>query len=138
MVMNPFMSMSSPGCQVAGQITAYATLVLSTQYHMHTFLVLIFKKYARLIRWDHSGAVITVLMYYNNETHLLNFFIHYDHANPETCSHDSTVGPPTEDKDQNARMLSDLASMKSLLAVTIADPTHPQQSSCYIICGPCT
>src|SRR6266702_5040566 len=35
-------------------------------------------------------------------------------------------------------MLSDLASAKLLLAVTIADPTHPQQSSHYIICGPCT
>ncbi|SRR6266702_3212492 len=35
-------------------------------------------------------------------------------------------------------MLSDLASAKSLLTVTIADPTHPQQSSHYIICGPCT
>ncbi len=35
-------------------------------------------------------------------------------------------------------MLSDLASTKSLLAITVADPTHPQQSSRYIICGPCT
>jgi|SRR6266702_7548257 len=35
-------------------------------------------------------------------------------------------------------MLSDLASMKLLLAVTIADPTHLQQLSHYIICGPCT
>src|SRR6266702_1564079 len=35
-------------------------------------------------------------------------------------------------------MLSDLASTKSLLTITVADPTHLQQSSCYIICGPCT
>ncbi len=35
-------------------------------------------------------------------------------------------------------MLSELASAKSLLAVTVANPTHPQQSSRYIICGPCT
>ena len=97
--MNPFMSTSSSGHQVAGQITAYATLVLSAQYHMHTFLVLVFKKYARLIRWDHGGTVVTAPMYYDDETHLLNFFICYDHANPETHGHDSTVGPPTKDED---------------------------------------
>ncbi len=100
--MNPFMSTSSPGCQVAGQIIAYTTLVLSTQYCMHTFLVLVFKKYARLIRWDCGGAVVTAPMYYDDETHLLNFFIRYDHANPETRGHDSTVGPPTKDEDRNA------------------------------------
>jgi len=99
MVMNPFMSTSSSGHQVAGQITAYTTLVLSAQYHMHTFLVLVFKKYARLIRWDCSGAVVTAPMYYDDETHLLNFFVHYDHANPETRGHDSTVSPPTKDED---------------------------------------
>src|SRR6266702_4237890 len=125
MVMNPFMSTSSPCCQVAGQITAYATLVLSAQYRMHTFLILIFKKYARLIQWDCGGTVITVPMYYDDETHLLNFFIHYDHANPKTHSHDSTISPPTKDEDQNAQMLSDLASAKLLLTITIADPTPP-------------
>ena len=130
------MSTSASGRQVAGQITAYATLVLSAQYRTHTFLVLVFKKYARLIRWDRGGAVVTAPMYYDDETYLLNFFVRYDHANPETRGHDSTVGPPTEDEDRNARTLSDLTSAKSLLAVTVADPTDPQQSSRYIVCGP--
>ncbi|KAH9015180.1 hypothetical protein EDB84DRAFT_1277390 [Lactarius hengduanensis] len=133
---NPFMSTSYSGRLVAGQITAYATLVLSAQYRTHTFLVLIFKNYARLIRWDRSGAVVTAPIYYDNEPHLLDFFVRYNHADPETRGHDPTVGPPTEDEVRNARTLSDLASAKSLLAVSIADPLHPQQSSRYIICAP--
>ncbi len=43
-------------------------------------------------------------MYYDNETHLLNFFVRYDHANPEIHGHDSTISPPTEDEDRNARI----------------------------------
>jgi hypothetical protein len=35
--------------EVAGQITAYATLLLGNQYHTHTFLVLIVKDFARLL-----------------------------------------------------------------------------------------
>ncbi|KAI9446709.1 hypothetical protein H4582DRAFT_1804615, partial [Lactarius indigo] len=133
---NLFMSMSYSGCQVAGQITAYATLVLSAQYRTHTFLILIFKNYARLIQWDHSGVVVTAPIYYNNDPHLLDFLVHDNHADPETCGHDPTVGPPTEDKVRNACTLSDLASVESLLAVSIADPLHPQQSSHYVICAP--
>ena len=33
----PFMSMTSQGCLTAGQITAYATSILSVQYSTHTF-----------------------------------------------------------------------------------------------------
>jgi hypothetical protein len=34
-------------------------------------------------------------------------------------------------------MLDDLADAKSLLAITIPDPDQPQETSRYIICGPC-
>jgi len=48
-----------PVSKVAGQITAYATLLLGNQYRTHTFLVLIVKDFARLLRWDCGGAVVT-------------------------------------------------------------------------------
>jgi hypothetical protein len=43
---SPFLNDSPDGCMVAGQITAYATLILSAQYRTHVFLVLIFKRYS--------------------------------------------------------------------------------------------
>ncbi|KAH9007909.1 hypothetical protein EDB84DRAFT_1447252 [Lactarius hengduanensis] len=70
---NPFMSTSYSGRLVAGQITAYATLVLSAQYRTTHVPRSHLQNYARLIRWDRSGAVVTAPIYYDNEPHLLDF-----------------------------------------------------------------
>jgi hypothetical protein len=48
-----------PVSKVAGQITAYAMLLLGNQYCTYTFLMLIVKDFARLLQWDCGGAVIT-------------------------------------------------------------------------------
>jgi hypothetical protein len=47
--MNPFINNSQKIRQVLGQITAYATLVLGSQYRTHVFLVIVFTKYSRLL-----------------------------------------------------------------------------------------
>jgi hypothetical protein len=73
--------MTMAGRGAAGQITAYASFVLGSQYHTHLFLILIFKTYARLIRWDCGGAVITGLINYDTQSHLFDFVIRYDNAN---------------------------------------------------------
>ena len=57
--------MTTDGYKAAGQIMAYASFVLDSQYHTHVFLILIFKPYARLIQWDHGGAVVTGPINYN-------------------------------------------------------------------------
>jgi hypothetical protein len=46
---NPFLNTTMAGHEVVGQITAYASFILGSQYHTHMFLVLIFKKFTRLI-----------------------------------------------------------------------------------------
>jgi hypothetical protein len=56
---NPLMCSMGPGLVNLGQITAYATSILSTQYRTHTFMVFIVKDYAMFLRWDRSGAVVT-------------------------------------------------------------------------------
>ena len=66
---NPFMSTSSHGVQTAGQITAYASFALSAQYRTHLFLILIIKDFAKLIRWDRGGAVVTEPIYFNKGSH---------------------------------------------------------------------
>jgi hypothetical protein len=46
---NPFVCTEGPTRTVLGQLTAYATAVLSAQYRTHTFIVFIVGEYARLI-----------------------------------------------------------------------------------------
>src|SRR6266851_7738616 len=46
---NPFLRMTTAGHKAVGQIMAYASFVLGSQYHTHLFLILIFKTFARLI-----------------------------------------------------------------------------------------
>ena len=65
---NPFMSATTSGRIAAGQITAYATSIMSAQYHTHAFLILIMKPFARLIRWDRGGAVVTAPIYYDRDS----------------------------------------------------------------------
>ncbi|KAF8264749.1 hypothetical protein EI94DRAFT_1591816, partial [Lactarius quietus] len=65
------------GRLAAGQITAYATMILSAQYRMHVFLILVIKNFARLIQWDCSGAVVTAPIRYDTEPFLFDFFIRY-------------------------------------------------------------
>jgi hypothetical protein len=127
---NPFAC--SEGCrlQILGQITAYATLILSAQYRTHTFMVFIVKDYARLLRWDRGGAIVTEPIYFNNDSHLLDFFIRYDIADPKVRGHDSTVSLPNNDEIELAKAtVPELAKEKSFLAVEISDQR-------YIICGP--
>src|SRR5258707_12471250 len=60
---NPFTCPTGPTLIILGQLTAYATLILSAQYHMHMFTVFIVKDYARLIQWDCSGPIFTKPIY---------------------------------------------------------------------------
>ena len=132
---NPFMSTTNLGRQVAGQITAYATLILSAQYHTHTFLVLVFKSSARILRWDHGGAVVTAPIYFNEDPHLLDFFICYDNATQASCSHNLTISLPTQ-SEEDARKLADLTDAESLLSISIPNQDCPQESNQFIIPAP--
>jgi hypothetical protein len=132
---NPLMSTTTSARAVAGQITSYTAMLLSTQYRTHTFSVLVVGDYARLIRWDRASAVIIEPIYYNKDPSLFDFLLRYDHANTAMHGHDTTVGLPTADEERNARTLDDLVDAKSLLLISIQHPSS-LQSSHYIISSP--
>jgi hypothetical protein len=90
---------------------------MNDQYRTHLLMVFIIKDYARLIRWDRSGALITVKISFNEKPDLLAFFIRYNNASREDRGHDCTVGPATEDEVKRARIVAELKEAKSLLAV---------------------
>ncbi|KAG2046249.1 hypothetical protein BDR06DRAFT_860477, partial [Suillus hirtellus] len=59
------------------QITSYAATQLATQYHTHTFSILIIHNRAHLIRWDREGDIVTNAFNYLHEPYLANFFYHF-------------------------------------------------------------
>jgi len=132
------MRTSSNARKVAGQITAYATLILSAQYCTHVFLVLILKDYSRLICWDRGGAVATEPIIHNDEPHLPEFLIRFKDACRQARGCDITVSLPTKDEELEARKLKELADVTSLLSLSISAPFQPSKPNRYIICAPCS
>ncbi|KAG2148240.1 uncharacterized protein EDB93DRAFT_1060686, partial [Suillus bovinus] len=64
---------------------------LGTQYHTHTFSVLIVHNFARIIRSDREGAIVTCAFNYNKSSHLVDFFYHFSQALPALHGVDTTV-----------------------------------------------
>ena len=130
---NLLMNPSPLANQVAGQIVSYTSLVMGAQYHTHLFTVLILKQYARLIRWDRGGALVTVPIYFNTESYLLDFLICFNNLTPAARSRDLTVCVATDSQSQKAQALEPFMKA-SLLTVTITDHSRMRGPSPFIIC----
>ena len=117
-----YMCAEGSALSTLGQLTAYASSILSAQYHTHTFMVLIVKNYARLIRWDHSGAIFTKPIFFDNDPLLTDFFDRYNFADREARGHDITVSSASSQDIQLAKnKVSELREAKSCLDVTLSD-----------------
>lgn len=86
-----------------GQVTAYATAQLGSQFRTHAFSVLVVRDTARIIRWDREGAVVTEPIKYNSDASLAEFFARYSQAPPELRGVDATVVPTSEEEAVPAR-----------------------------------
>jgi Fungal protein kinase len=132
----PFLSSEGQTHEVLGQLTAYATAILSAQYRTHTFMVFIFKAHARLIRWDRTGALVTKAIPFNEESYLFDFFIRYDIADNEARGRDSTVSLPAEGEINCAKtIVPEFSDITSFLAITTQDQ-DTYTSSRFIIPRP--
>jgi hypothetical protein len=125
---------------LVAKFTAYATSHMSAQYRTHIFFVLICEDYARLIRWDRSGAIVTEPIYYNVVPHLFDFFIRFDHAPPNIQGQDTTVrlanSEDTKDAVKAVKELEELEkSQTPLLAVSVPNPATGEPLR-YIIASP--
>jgi hypothetical protein len=94
-----FIKESSPAARaLIGRIGTYVAVQLGLQYRTHAFFVLIIGDYARLMRWDRSGAIFTAPIKYNEKPELLEFFMAYDDAAPEARGIDEYVRRPTKEE----------------------------------------
>ncbi|KAI9511079.1 hypothetical protein F5148DRAFT_994260 [Russula earlei] len=131
------MNRSMHGNEAAGQIVAYATLILGAQYRTHTFLVMIAGDHARLIRWDRGGAIVTEPIFYDKVSYLFDFFMRYDHATPESRGHDPTVCPATVYEKKRICGVSGFDDNEHLLSISIPNPHDTEKSTRYIVPAPC-
>lgn len=77
-----------------GQLIAYATEVCARQHRQFLFSILICHHNARLIRWDHSGALVSESFDYSSAEgiELIGEFLwRYTHASPAERGWDPTV-----------------------------------------------
>ena len=66
------------GNHTRGQIAAYASVALSIVFRKHFFSMLILGRYARFIRWDRRGAVVTHWFdYTKHPLYIFNFYLRY-------------------------------------------------------------
>lgn len=133
---NPLMKTSSDPQITCGQITAYATSHMSAQYRTHIFFVLICSDYARLIRWDRSGAIVTEPTYYNDASSLFDFFILFNLSPPDVRGRDITVRlAKPEDTWDAVSKLKDLKESPTPLVV-VSIPNSTGESSQYVVASP--
>ena len=138
---NPLISTAVTSFSVLGQITAYATQILSSQYRTHAFTVLICEKLARLIRWDRAGTIVTEPIHYNDDSYLCDFLTRYNDAPPNIRGHDSTVTTISNSIQpeifQRARSVVDeLAKEDSLLLLAIPGQDCSSTLSHYVVPQP--
>ena len=78
--------------QTLGQITSYATELCARQHRMHCFSIFICAYYARLIRWDRAGAIVSERFdFVRNPEWLFSFFWRYSHATDPQRGFDLTI-----------------------------------------------
>ena len=86
----PFERDTDAAYDTLGQITLYATAHMAAQFRTHVFSLLIFPKYARLLRWDRAGVVVTERIPVVEST-LAEFYWRYSHATPAVRGYDTSV-----------------------------------------------
>jgi hypothetical protein len=114
-----FLAVKKKPVSTSGQITSYAALQLESQYRTHVFSVLIVGDYARLIRWDRSGAVVTAPIYYRRQPELFDFFTRYDQAERTVRGYDDSVRNATPSETGKAIAAAPKAFSAPLLIVTV-------------------
>ena len=75
-----------------GQLVEYATIIQQFQHRCFLFLIYIYRRTARLLRWDPVGALVTESFGYTSEPHkLLNFLSCIGNMTPVQLGYYPTV-----------------------------------------------
>ncbi|KAK0211571.1 hypothetical protein IW262DRAFT_1486011 [Armillaria fumosa] len=93
----PFENDSVKGRETRGQISCYAGVTMMVQHRSHLFTILICGRFARFIRWDRSGAIVSRRFDYTQEkTLVFDFYLRFAQLSPSQRGNDPTVSPLTD------------------------------------------
>lgn len=92
--------------QTLGQIALYATAQMAAQFRTHIFALLIFPGYARLLRWDRAGVVVTEQIMYDKKCIIPHFYWRYCHASAAERGLDTSVQPFSGGSNKIRRLLN--------------------------------
>ena len=113
----PFVGSTQSKINTLGQIGAYTAAQLGSQFRTHCFSVFIMYDFARIIRWDREGAIVTKPIYYNTDPALVEFFSRFSQAPPALRGVDTTVSLAPADEAALARgklkLSSDITMFKT-------------------------
>ncbi|KAK0439052.1 uncharacterized protein EV420DRAFT_1316297 [Desarmillaria tabescens] len=90
----PFENNSVKGCETRGQISCYAGFTMMLQYRSHLFTILICGRFARFIRWDRSGAIVSKRFDYTEDPNMIfEYYKRFAQLTPSQRGKDPTVSP---------------------------------------------
>ena len=135
---NDFLRHSDRAMQTLGQLMSYSTAHLATQFRTHIFSVLLFRKSARLMRWDRAGLIVSKRIPLETSD-LVDFFWRFSEASLKNRGHDPTVTFFEFIKDlTKVFLISQLQLAADLGDVKMEDVNYfqmllPRQKHCYVI-----
>ncbi|KAF8634180.1 hypothetical protein AX17_004271 [Amanita inopinata Kibby_2008] len=87
-----------------GQMAAYAACHMGIQHRTHVFQILVFRNYARLLRWDRSGVIVTEEISLEGST-LARFLWDFNHLSDAERGWDSCMRRPSQEVVDEAKSL---------------------------------
>ncbi|KAF9017562.1 hypothetical protein BDZ89DRAFT_993821 [Hymenopellis radicata] len=89
---------ASEATKTRGYISAYAAMTMSVMFRGHLFTVILFGAFARFIRWDRRGSIVTRRFNYTKRPELIFDFYHrFAQLTPAQRGLDPSVTPISDD-----------------------------------------
>jgi len=127
---------------VRGQLASYAAAHAGCQFRVHIFCVLVCGNYARFIRWDRDGAIVTGRFNYIKQPHFLaGFFWRYDHLDRRRRGYDTSVSSATPEDIQQiqhfeSRLRDDNPAHRDFRILTVPDRDEPEVEKQFVVSFP--
>ena len=136
---NGFLCDSDRAIQTLGQLTSYATAHPAAQFRIHVFSILLFRKSARLMRWDRAGVIVSERIRLDKSVLAWFFFLRFSNANDMERGYDPIVTPFKFTPDLTKKILfnqlqfyADLGNVK-VEDVNFFEVLLPREDNCYVI-----
>ncbi|KAJ8089622.1 hypothetical protein PM082_014880 [Marasmius tenuissimus] len=94
---SPFYPETDEELEMWHQTVVNAGAILATQYRTHCFSIQIVEEYARILRWDRGGVIVSQAFCLWQEPYLAEFLWRYDNASLEDRGYDTAVCYVDED-----------------------------------------